>query len=105
MRKPEDRLLTIYEVSSLTGLSVTTIRNKRCQTGELIRIELKDEHSKKVTLRFSNNDVQAWIEKRKLARSPARPPRLASPPQGLRSFLLIPPPLSSREEGVKPLTE
>lgn len=68
MRKlPEDRLLTIEEVSNLIGLSPTTIRNKRCQTGELIRIELKDEHSKKITLRFSSNDVQAWIEKRKQA--------------------------------------
>ena len=63
MRK-EDRLLTIEEVSQLVGLSVTTIRNKRCQTNELIRIELKDEGSKKATLRFSHNDVQAWIEKR-----------------------------------------
>ena len=67
MRKQADRLLTIEEVSKLVGLSVTTIRNKRCETGELARIELKDEFSKKATLRFSSNDVQAWIEKRKLA--------------------------------------
>ena len=67
MRKPEDRLLTIYEVSNLIGLSVTTIYNQRCETGELARIELKDDGSKKVTLRFSHNDVQAWIEKRKQA--------------------------------------
>ncbi len=67
MRKVEDRLLTIEEVSQLVGLSPTTIRNKRCETGELARIELKDDGSKKVTLRFSHNDVQAWIEKRKQA--------------------------------------
>lgn len=54
MRKlPDDKLLTIEEVSKLVGLSPTTIRNKRA--------------AKKVTLRFSHNDVQAWIEKRKEA--------------------------------------
>ena len=73
MRK-EDRLLTIEEVSQLVGLSVTTIRNQRCQTNELIRIELKDEGSKKVTLRFSHNDVQAWIEKRTQAATARKRP-------------------------------
>ena len=35
-------------------------------------------------------------------RSPARPPRLAPPLRGFRSFLLIPLSLSPREEGAKP---
>lgn len=51
-----DHFLNIHEVAEIIGLHWTTIRDRKCGTGEIPRIKLSNR-----CLRFSFNAVQAWM--------------------------------------------
>lgn len=51
-----DRFLNIHEVAEMIGLHWTTIRDRKCGTGEIPRIKLSNK-----CVRFSLNAVQVWM--------------------------------------------
>ena len=55
----QDKLITAKEVAELTGLSVGAVYHGEAETAELLRIRLGR------SVRFSYQDVCAWIERKK----------------------------------------
>lgn len=65
-----ETLLTVAQVSELTGLSLSTIYEGRCETDALKRIKLRSNAKGRATLRFYLSDVTAWIAGRVEAAKP-----------------------------------
>jgi len=61
MKTPEDKLLTVRQVSLLIGFSSSVIYAGRCQTDELTKIEFWEANRKRPAIRFSYLDVMEWI--------------------------------------------
>lgn len=62
---PEDKLLTVRQVSELIGFSISTVYSGECGTNELVRIKFRQAGKARPAIRFSYLNVQGWIAKHK----------------------------------------
>lgn len=61
MKPPDDKLLTVREVSELIGFSTSVIYAGNCETHKLPKIEIWAEGRARPAIRFSYLDVMEWI--------------------------------------------
>jgi predicted DNA-binding transcriptional regulator AlpA len=61
MKAPDDKLLTVRQVSLLIGFSPSVIYAGNCETHELPKIEFWEKDRKRPAIRFSQLDVMEWI--------------------------------------------
>lgn len=63
-----DQWISAKQVKQMTGLSLTTIYEGRCETDKLKRIILRTHPAqKRATIRFSLQSVMAWLHVREQA--------------------------------------
>ncbi|MFN0108526.1 MAG: helix-turn-helix transcriptional regulator [Blastocatellia bacterium] len=61
MKAPDDKLLTVRQVSLLIGFSTSTIYAGNCDTHLLPKIEIWDDRRARPAIRYSYLDVMEWI--------------------------------------------
>lgn len=61
MKVPEDKLLTVRQVSLLIGFSPSVIYAGNCDTHLLPKIEFLEATRKRPAIRYSYLDVMEWI--------------------------------------------
>lgn len=64
MAKKPEKLLTVNEVAELTGLSKSTLYAGLLGTDQLKRVLFQTTPTSRVTLRFVESDVLAWLDRK-----------------------------------------
>lgn len=64
MAQKREKLLTVNEVAEMIGLSKSTLYAGLLGTDQLKRVQFQTTPTSRITLRFVESDVLAWIERK-----------------------------------------
>lgn len=64
MAQKKEKLLTVNEVAEMIGLSKSTLYAGLLGTDQLKRVQFQTTPTSRITLRFVESDVLAWLDRK-----------------------------------------